>query len=92
MRAIRRIILGNGAASGTKGAVYLGRPWGDYAQVIFQNTDEGNMITAAGWERAFLTFISPWNLLSSFSILMRISMDFHSSHNQHPLWRIRRYG
>ena len=49
-----KIILGNGAASGTKGAVYLGRPWGDYAQVVFQNTDEGNMITAAGWERMLL--------------------------------------
>lgn len=28
---------------------YLGRPWGDYARVIFQNTYLGNNINAAGW-------------------------------------------
>ncbi|KAB8295956.1 hypothetical protein EYC80_008776 [Monilinia laxa] len=28
---------------------YLGRPWGDHARVIFQNTYLGNNIKAAGW-------------------------------------------
>ena len=31
------------------GAFYLGRPWGDYARVAFQNTDMSNVINAAGW-------------------------------------------
>jgi hypothetical protein len=60
-----KIILGNGAASGTKGAVYLGRPWGDYARVVFQNTDEGNMITSAGWERMFSLLFHLLNLTKS---------------------------
>jgi len=32
------IVLASGAASGTSGAAYFGRPWGDYAKVIFKNT------------------------------------------------------
>lgn len=44
------IVLGSGAASGTKGNVYLGRPWSDYARVVFQNSDEENIIISAGWE------------------------------------------
>ncbi|KAF5391164.1 hypothetical protein D9757_003102 [Collybiopsis confluens] len=32
------IVLGNGAASGTAGTYYLGRPWSDWAKVIFENT------------------------------------------------------
>jgi len=43
-------VLGANAASGTKGSVFLGRPWGDYARVIFQNSNLENMITAVGWE------------------------------------------
>jgi len=45
-----KVFLGNGAASGTKGTVYLGRPWGDYARVVFQNSNLENIITGAGWE------------------------------------------
>ncbi|KIM41502.1 carbohydrate esterase family 8 protein [Hebeloma cylindrosporum] len=32
------IVLASGAAPGTAGNVYLGRPWGNYAKVIFKNT------------------------------------------------------
>jgi len=45
-----KFVLGANAASGTKGTVFLGRPWGNYARVVFQNTNEENMIAAAGWE------------------------------------------
>lgn len=40
------------AASGnsvTAGAYYLGRPWGAYARVVFQETSMTNVINAAGW-------------------------------------------
>lgn len=31
------------------GAFYLGRPWGDYARVMIQNTEMSSVINAAGW-------------------------------------------
>jgi pectinesterase len=31
------------------GAYYLGRPWGNYARVIFQNTAMTSVVNAAGW-------------------------------------------
>ncbi|KAF3037675.1 hypothetical protein E8E12_007398 [Didymella heteroderae] len=40
------------AASGNTvkaGAYYLGRPWRNYARVVFQNTTLSNVINAAGW-------------------------------------------
>lgn len=40
------------AASGntvTAGAFYLGRPWGAYARVVFQNTAMSAVINSAGW-------------------------------------------
>ncbi|KAN0093941.1 carbohydrate esterase family 8 protein [Hyaloscypha variabilis] len=43
-----KITIGTGAASAT--TAYLGRSWGDYARVILQNSDLGNVITAAGWD------------------------------------------
>jgi len=45
-----KVILGTGASSSVRGTVYLGRPWGDYARVVFQNSDLGNNIIGAGWE------------------------------------------
>ncbi|TVY49821.1 Pectinesterase [Lachnellula occidentalis] len=45
-----KLVLGANAESGTEGSVFLGRPWGDYARTIFQNSDLANMITSAGWE------------------------------------------
>ncbi|KAF2760768.1 carbohydrate esterase family 8 protein [Pseudovirgaria hyperparasitica] len=41
------------AASGntvTAGAYYLGRPWGNYARVVFQNTALSAVINSAGWK------------------------------------------
>jgi pectinesterase len=41
------------AASGNNvpaGAYYLGRPWRNYARVVFQNTSMTNVINGAGWK------------------------------------------
>ncbi|KAF2877537.1 pectin methylesterase [Massariosphaeria phaeospora] len=38
---------GNSVASG---AYYLGRPWRNYARVVFQKTSMSNVINAAGWK------------------------------------------
>ncbi|KAJ7443830.1 pectin lyase fold/virulence factor [Mycena latifolia] len=32
------VILASDAASGTSGNIFLGRPWGDFAKVVFKNT------------------------------------------------------
>ena len=40
------------AASGqnvSAGSYYLGRPWRNYARVVFQNTSLSNVINGAGW-------------------------------------------
>jgi pectinesterase len=42
------------AASGNSvsaGAYYLGRPWGNYARVVFQSTSMTNVINGAGWSK-----------------------------------------
>jgi pectinesterase len=31
------------------GAYYLGRPWRNFARVVFQRTDLGSVVNAAGW-------------------------------------------
>lgn len=41
--------ISQGASVGT-GTVYLGRPWSEYARVVFQNTVLGGIINGAGWE------------------------------------------
>lgn len=41
------------AASGesvSSGSYYLGRPWRDYARVVFQNVNLSNVINSAGWK------------------------------------------
>ncbi|CAE6423510.1 unnamed protein product [Rhizoctonia solani] len=42
-------VIDNSTIQGT-GTVYLGRPWSDYARVIFQNSNIGSEVQAAGWE------------------------------------------
>jgi pectinesterase len=44
------VIVGPNAASGTFGNSNLGRPWRDYARVVFQNSDFNNVISAVGWQ------------------------------------------
>ncbi|KFY07940.1 hypothetical protein V492_06664 [Pseudogymnoascus sp. VKM F-4246] len=45
-----RVILGPNAATGTEGNSNLGRPWRDYARVVFQNSDFTNVISPVGWQ------------------------------------------
>ncbi|CAE6518532.1 unnamed protein product [Rhizoctonia solani] len=42
-------VIDSSTVEGT-GTVYLGRPWSDYARVIFQNSNIGSQVQAAGWE------------------------------------------
>ncbi|KAG9019153.1 hypothetical protein FRB90_005990 [Tulasnella sp. 427] len=41
-------VIDNTTVTGT-GSSYLGRPWRDYARVVFQNSNLGSIIPAAGW-------------------------------------------
>lgn len=51
-------MLGKNAEAGTKGTVFLGRAWGDYARVVFQNSNLGGVISGAGWLGDPLTFFA----------------------------------
>ncbi|CAE7225340.1 unnamed protein product [Rhizoctonia solani] len=42
-------VIDNSTIKGT-GSCYLGRPWREYARVIFQNSNLGSNIVAAGWK------------------------------------------
>ncbi|KAG8878537.1 hypothetical protein FRB98_006102 [Tulasnella sp. 332] len=42
-------VINDSTVTSTKYVNYLGRPWGDYARVIFQNSYLGSNIAAAGW-------------------------------------------
>lgn len=44
-------VIDHTTVTGTSGtsSAYLGRPWGDYARVIFQNSNLGSVINPAGW-------------------------------------------
>ncbi|GMF30885.1 unnamed protein product [Phytophthora lilii] len=35
--------------SGGAGSTYLGRPWGTYARVVWQNSQLGDVVNAKGW-------------------------------------------
>lgn len=50
LTSYRKVKLGANPASGTFGNSNLGRPWGDYARVVFQNSDLGNVINPVGWQ------------------------------------------
>lgn len=41
----------NSTVQAQTGIDYLGRPWGEYARVVFQNTYLGQIINSAGWSR-----------------------------------------
>ncbi|KAH7116345.1 family 8 carbohydrate esterase [Dactylonectria macrodidyma] len=42
-------IAASDGQSVTAGAYYLGRPWREYAKVVFQNTSMSSVINSAGW-------------------------------------------
>ena len=42
-------VINKSEVKGT-GTVYLGRPWRNYARVVFQNTVLGSNVIAAGWK------------------------------------------
>ncbi|CAE6514683.1 unnamed protein product [Rhizoctonia solani] len=42
-------VIDNSTIKGT-GSCYLGRPWREYARVVFQNSNIGSNIVAAGWK------------------------------------------
>ncbi|KFY41276.1 hypothetical protein V494_03097 [Pseudogymnoascus sp. VKM F-4513 (FW-928)] len=43
-------VAADSSGSVTSGSVYLGRPWGEYARVCFQNTALSNIINSEGWK------------------------------------------
>lgn len=44
------ITTSSSATTSLKGKVYLGRPWEDYARVVYTSCSLGNLINSAGWE------------------------------------------
>ncbi|KAK0470932.1 pectin lyase fold/virulence factor [Armillaria novae-zelandiae] len=45
------ITTSNSATTSLQGKVYLGRPWEDYARVVYTSCSLGNLINSAGWEQ-----------------------------------------
>lgn len=43
-------VAASASSTAATGSVYLGRPWTEYARVIFQSTSLGSIIASAGWE------------------------------------------
>jgi pectinesterase len=43
-------VAAKSGSSVATGSIFLGRPWGAYARVTFQNTVLSNIINSAGWE------------------------------------------
>ncbi|KIJ49227.1 carbohydrate esterase family 8 protein [Sphaerobolus stellatus SS14] len=44
-----KLVLGSTALTGTSGNVFLGRPWGDFARVVFKHTEIGAQLNPALW-------------------------------------------
>ncbi|KAK0493493.1 pectin lyase fold/virulence factor [Armillaria luteobubalina] len=45
------ITTSSAATTSLQGKVYLGRPWGNYARVVYTSCSLGNLINGAGWEQ-----------------------------------------
>ncbi|KAK0186324.1 pectin lyase fold/virulence factor [Armillaria mellea] len=45
------ITTSSSATTSLQGKVYLGRPWEDYARVVYTSCSLGNLINSAGWEQ-----------------------------------------
>lgn len=45
------ITTSSSATTSIEGDVYLGRPWGAYARVVYTSCSLGNLINSAGWEQ-----------------------------------------
>ncbi|PBK81325.1 pectinesterase-like protein [Armillaria gallica] len=45
------ITTSSSAKTSLQGKVYLGRPWGNYARVVYTSCSLGNLINGAGWEQ-----------------------------------------
>ncbi|KAK0199648.1 pectin lyase fold/virulence factor [Desarmillaria ectypa] len=45
------ITTSSSATTSLQGKVYLGRPWGNYARVVYTSCSLGNLINSAGWEQ-----------------------------------------
>ncbi|TVY83814.1 Pectinesterase [Lachnellula suecica] len=43
-------VAASGSSTAGTGTVYLGRPWAEYARVLFQDTVLSGIINSAGWE------------------------------------------
>jgi hypothetical protein len=80
------VIVGAGGASAAKGSSFLGRPWGDYARVVFQNSNLGNVITAAGWQGAS-PLLYPFKETTLLTDLCD-SVEFGSGYKQCLLCRV----
>ncbi|KDR82514.1 hypothetical protein GALMADRAFT_134118 [Galerina marginata CBS 339.88] len=69
---LNTIVLGSGAATNTAGRFFLGRPWGDFAKVIFKNTVVDASLNTTVWsiwnvgdERTDNVFFADFNTTGS---------------------------
>ena len=74
----RKVVLGQNPAAGTFGNSNLGRPWQDYARVMFQNSDFTNTISPIGWQA--------WTSTQNSSNVL-----FAEYNNVNPAWSSARF-